>query len=78
MDSLTRIQDSTEVHRFPEIYNGNIESLEREIASLHTALNTKEAEINDLKTKFNSALNALRAEYIRMIDELKTQIEDNQ
>ena len=78
MDSLTRIQDSTAVHSFPGIYNQNIETLEQEIASLHTTLNEKEAEINDLKTKFNSALNALRAEYIRMIDELKTQIEDNQ
>ena len=78
MDSLTRIQDSTTVHSFPGIYNQNIETLEQEIASLHTALNDKETEINDLKTKFNSALNALRAEYIRMIDELKTQIEDNQ
>lgn len=76
--NLQRIQDSTPVHSFPAIYNVNIENLENEIARLQDELNDKQAKIDELKTKFNSALNTLRAEYIAMIEELKTRIEDNQ
>lgn len=76
--TLEKIQDSTPVHDFPAIHNGNIDSLEAEIERLNNVLSQKDRDIADLKTKFNAALNTLRAEYIAMIDELKSRIEDNQ
>ena len=74
---LTKIQDSTAVHEFPTIYNENIEKLERKIVDLEDEISEKDAKIEELKTKFNAALNALRAEYIAMIDDLKNKIENN-
>lgn len=74
---LTKIQDSTAVHEFPTIHNENIEKLERKIVDLEDEISEKDAKIEELKTKFNAALNALRAEYIAMIDDLKNKIENN-
>jgi transcription initiation factor IIE alpha subunit len=48
------------------------------IVDLHQQLENKNQEITTLKNNFNNALNALRAEYTRMIDDLKNKIEDNQ
>ena len=79
--TLQKIEDSTPVHGFPEIHNANITELENEIADLNAKLEAKDAVIADLKTKFNAALNALRAEYLNMFDKLDNKyvkIEDNQ
>ena len=75
--TLERIQDSTPVHSFPTIHNQNVEELESEISRLNQVISEKDALIADLKTKFNSALNTLRAEYIALYDKC-VKIEDNQ
>lgn len=75
--NLQRINDSTPVHSFPSIHNHNIEELEGEITRLNNVIEEKDAIIAELKTKFNSALNALRAEYSAMFDKC-VKIEDNQ
>ena len=67
---LIRIDDNTPVHEFPEIHNQNISELETEIATLNAQIAEKDEIIKDLKKKFNSALNTLRAEYISMFDGL--------
>lgn len=67
---LTRINDNTPVHEFPEIHNQNISELEQEIATLNAQIAEKDNTIKKLQDKFNSALNALRAEYISMFDNL--------
>ena len=74
---LYRITDLTAVHDFPAIHNHNVQELEAEIARLHQEISEKNALIDDIKAKFNSALNALRAEYIAKIEDLKSKIEEN-
>ena len=68
---LTPIYSYTNIHKFPEIYNGNITELENKITELENAIKDKEQEINSLKSKFKSALNSLRAEYLNMFNELE-------
>ena len=74
---LDRITDLTAVHDFPAIHNSNVQKLEAEIARLHQEISEKNALIDDIKAKFNSALNALRAEYMAKIEDLKSKIEEN-
>ena len=76
--ALDPIDESTPVSSLPSIYNEDINELKRMIVDLHQQLENKNQEITTLKNNFNNALNALRAEYTRMIDDLKNKIEDNQ
>lgn len=73
MDKLERLEGSTNIKDFPEIYNNNISKLQTEIGRLNDLLSEKNYEIKKLKEDFNSALNKLRAEYTQMIDKLKTE-----
>ena len=76
--ALDPIDESTPVSSFPSIYNEDINELKRMIVDLQQQLTNKNQEITTLKNNFNAALNTLRAEYTRMIDDLKNKIEDNQ
>lgn len=76
MNELIRISDSTPVHEFPAKYNDNNTTLETAIQDLQNQINQKQEEINTLKSKFNSALNALRAEYLAILDPAETPNED--
>lgn len=79
-----KISDLTPIHEFPYGnsngfvgYNRFVEDLLAEIDSLRTEIAAKDVAINELKNKFNSALNALRAEYMAKIEDLKSKIEEN-
>ena len=67
-----KIQDSTPVHEFPGKYSDLIAALNSRIDTLNSIIAAKDNEITTLKSKFNSALNTLRAEYLRMFDELES------
>lgn len=69
--ALQKIQGSTPIHSFPDIHNQNVEELQSEITRLEGIISQQTQEINNLKNKFNSAITALRAEYMRLIDEVK-------
>ena len=67
---LTKIENSTPVREFPDIYNGNIDKLVNEINRLQQLLSQKDTEIENLRVTFNGALNRIRSEYIQMFAEL--------
>ena len=67
---LTKIEKSTPVREFPDIYNGNIDKLVNEINRLQQLLSQKDTEIENLRVTFNGALNRIRSEYIQMFAEL--------
>lgn len=74
--NLIQIGDATPVHGFPEIYNGNLNEIAEEIANLKSQLAKKDKKIEELKDKFNNALNVLRAEYLEKLREHQASIEE--
>jgi len=68
--AFTKIENDTNIKDFPDIYNGNIDELIKKIGELETAISKKDAEIRKIKEDFRLALNALRAEYTQMFDQL--------
>ena len=67
---LTKIENSTPVREFPDIYNDNIDELVNEINRLQQLLSQKDTEIENLRVAFNGALSRIRSEYIQMFAEL--------
>ena len=67
--ALTKITDSTPVHDFPSIYNGNLDVLDGEITDVRGELDKNEEKITTLKSDINLVLNKFRAEYIKMIED---------
>ena len=72
--NLTKIENTTPVREFPDIYNGNIDELVSEINRLNQQLSQKDDEIENLRISVSSALNRMRSEYIAMFD---THSQDN-
>lgn len=69
--NLNKINESTPISDFPEIYNNNINELVNEINRLNNVISAKDGEIRALKNTFQIALNNLRAEYINMFTNLE-------
>jgi len=68
--AFEEISSNTQVRDFPDYYNQDIAELVKRIDELSELLEEKEEKINTLKSKFNNALNALRAEYLTKFEEL--------
>lgn len=71
---LTKIENSTPVKNFPQIYNNNIDQLVSEIDRLKEIINQKNGEIDRLREDFRITLTQMRAEYCALIDQLKEKI----
>ena len=65
--NLNKINESTPISDFPEIYNNNINELVKEINRLNNVISAKEGEIRALK----DMLKNLRNEYIGMFANLE-------
>lgn len=65
--NLNKINESTPISDFPEIYNNNINELVNEINRLNSVISAKDVEIGVLK----NMLNNLRKEYIGMFTNLE-------
>ena len=65
--NLNKINESTPISDFPEIYNNNINELVNEINRLNSVISAKDVEIGALK----NMLNNLRKEYIGMFTNLE-------
>ena len=65
--NLNKINESTPISDFPEIYNNNINELVNEINRLNSVISAKDGEIKALK----DMLNKLRKEYIGMFANLE-------
>ena len=70
MEYLEEIDGETILKEFPEKYNADNKVLVDEINRLNDIITAKDAEIQKIKSDFSSALNALRAEYIQMFNQL--------
>ena len=73
---LTKIENSTPVKNFPQIYNDNIDQLISEINGLRSTIQQRDGEIARLREDLTLTLNKMRSEYLTLIDKLKEEIEE--
>ncbi len=65
---LQRIENSTPVREFPDIYNGNIDKLVEEINELNAIINDKDKKIKELEEYINRVKNNLESTIAVSID----------
>lgn len=61
MADFTKIESSTQICQFPDIYNGNIDTLINEIKRLEKLIVEKDNRIAALETKYDSYARNLKA-----------------
>lgn len=73
---LTKIYESTNIKDFPNIHNGNIDELVREINELETTIAQKDTQISTLISNFNQTINSLDAKYQALFSQKMAEFED--
>ena len=61
MADFTKINSSTQIREFPDIYNGNIDNLINEIERLKGLISDKDNRIAALESKYDSYARNLKA-----------------